>query len=135
MKLGVDTNVLVRVFVDDGTAQFNAAGRLMRENQIVISPSVLLEAEWVLRDVFKFPREQVADAFEALLGATNVMVLKGGAAARALREFRNGCDFADAFHLALTVGVEAFVTFDKRFARRAAKLGLRPPVQLLSTAS
>ena len=133
MKLGIDANVLVRSFVDDGTAQFSAVARLMRENHIVISSSVLLEAEWVLRDAFKLARDKIADAFEALLGAANVTVLQSDAAVRALRALRDGCDFADALHLALCEGAETFVTFDKRFARQSAALGLRPPVRLLQT--
>ena len=135
MKLGIDTNVLVRSIVDDGTAQFNTVARLMREHHIVIPPSVLLEAEWVLRDVFKLEREQIIDAFEAFLGVTTVTVLQATAAARAFKAFREGCDFADAFHLGLASDVEAFVTFDKRFAQRAVALGLRPSVQLLAAPS
>lgn len=131
MKVGIDTNILVRSFLDDGTAQFRAVAQLMRENQIVIAPSVLLEAEWVLRDAFKLEREQVADAFEALIGAGSVTVLHDEAAVHALRAFREGCDFADAFHLALSVGVQSFMTFDKRLARCASSLGLQPPVRLL----
>lgn len=133
MRIGIDTNVLIRSFVDDGTAQFRAVARLMRENQIVISPSVLLEAEWVLRDFFKLAREKVADAFETLLGAPNVTVLQGDCAVPALKAYRDGCDFADAFHWALAPEVDGFITFDRRFARRAATLGLKPPVQLLTT--
>lgn len=135
MKVGIDTNVLVRSFVDDGTAQFVAVARLMRENQVVISPSVLLEAEWVLRETFKLARDKVADAFETLLGASNVTVLQEDAAVPALKAFRSGCDFADAFHWALCPDVDGFMTFDKRFVHRAAALGLRPPVQLVEMAT
>jgi predicted nucleic-acid-binding protein len=131
MKIGIDTNVLIRAFVNDGSAQFNAVSRLMRENHIVISSTVLLETEWVLRDTFKLARGMVANAFETLLGARHVSLLESDAVVRALDGLRAGCDFADVLHLALNREVEAFVTFDKRFARRAASLALTPPVELL----
>jgi predicted nucleic-acid-binding protein len=135
MRLGIDTNILVRSFVNDDTNQFRAVARLMREHQIVVSPSVLLEAEWVLRDAFKLAQDKVADAFEKLLGAANVTVLQGDAVVQALSAFRKGCDFADGFHVALSAGTEAFVTFDKRFARHAATIGLQPQVQLLEASA
>jgi predicted nucleic-acid-binding protein len=134
MRVSIDTNILVRSFLDDGTAQFRAVAELMRENEIVIPPTVLLETEWVLRDAFELAREKVADAFEALLGASNVTVLQGDAAVLALGGFRGGCDFADAFHLALSAGTDVFFTFDRRFVRRAAALGLQPTVQPLAAA-
>lgn len=135
MRIGIDTNVLVRAFVDDGTAQHRAVGKLMRDHHVIISPSVLLEAEWVLSDTYELSRLQIAQAFEALIDATSVNILKYDAVARALEQFRAGFDFADVLHLALTSEIEAFATFDKRFARRAAKLGLRPTVLLASTLS
>jgi predicted nucleic-acid-binding protein len=53
MSLGIDTNVLLRSFINDGSAQFDAVAELVREQDILIPPTVLLETEWVLRDVFK----------------------------------------------------------------------------------
>jgi predicted nucleic acid-binding protein len=46
----------------------------------------------------------------------------------ALRAYSQGVDFADALHLALSCGDEAFMSFDKGFVRKAAKLGLGPRV-------
>jgi len=37
-------------------------------------------------------------------------------------------EFADALHLALSHGSQELATFDKAFARKAAKLGWVPPV-------
>ena len=135
MRLGVDTNLLVRALFDDGSSEVAAVNRFMRENQVVISPTVLLETEWVLRDAFELGRDDVARAFEALLSTTNMTVIQRDAVVRAFAAFRNGCDFADALHAAFTPGVEAFVTLDRKFARRAQSLGIEPPVRLLTPAS
>lgn len=135
MRLGIDTNILVRALFDDGSSEVAWVNTLMRENQIVISPTVLLETEWVLRDAYELGRNDVAKALEGLLGTTSVTILQRDAVVRAFGAFRDGCDFADAFHAAFTPGVEAFMTLDRKFARRAETLGIEPPVRLLSTAS
>ena len=132
MKVAVDTNVLVRSLIRDGSEQTAAAMRCMRENEVVVVPTVLLEAEWVLRDVFELKPAQIADAFEKLFGLFTVTIVQRETVARALLAFQSGCDFADAMHSAFAGGVEAFVTFDKRFARRGNSLGLAPPIRLLA---
>ncbi len=44
---------------------------------------------------------------------------------------RRGIDFADALHLTSSAACSAFVTFDDRkFVRRARRLGLIPRVEL-----
>ena len=49
--------------------------------------------------------------------------------ADALAWHGEGLDFADAPHLRASPHCDAFYTFDdRRFARRARRLGLRPPV-------
>jgi predicted nucleic acid-binding protein len=49
----------------------------------------------------------------------------------ALRHCRQGIDFADALHLAASHACSELLTFDDRgFARRAAKLRVKPPVKL-----
>ena len=45
---------------------------------------------------------------------------------------RRGIDFVDALHLAASHACSDMLTFDDRgYARRAVKLGLKPPVRLL----
>lgn len=52
----------------------------------------------------------------------------------ALRHCRRGVDFADALHLAASQACSELLTFDDRgYARRAAKLGLKPPVKVPPT--
>ena len=48
----------------------------------------------------------------------------------ALRSYAAGMGFADALHLALSAGEQQFMTFDKAFAGRAKKMGLKPDVVL-----
>ena len=47
--LAADTNLLVRVVTEDDAEQSPKARRILAENPIFISKTVLLETEWVLR--------------------------------------------------------------------------------------
>lgn len=133
MRVAVDTNILVRLFVDDNSAQRAAVARLVCEHQLVISPTALLETEWVLRTVVALSHDRIIEGFEKLLGLSTVTFLQRDAVGSALRAFRGGCDFADALHAATTAPVEAFLTFDREFVRRAASLDDLPAVRLLDT--
>jgi predicted nucleic-acid-binding protein len=77
--------------------------------------TVALELEWVLRGAYQLPREGVITAFEGLLA------IRGMA--------RQGMDFADALHLARSVGCGALVSFDLKLAQVAGHLTLQPRVQ------
>jgi len=121
--LAIDTNIVVRYVVGDGGDEFVRATNIVENNQVSIAVTVVLETEWVLRDVYEFSRAEVLSAFTRLLGLPTVSVAEPLAVRRALDYTERGLDFADALHLAQAVECEAFVTFDKRLARKAGRLG------------
>lgn len=130
--IGVDTNVLVRLFVSDDPAQSAAVRSLFAEQTVAVAHTVLLETEWVLRRRFKFGRQEIVSAFLRLLGLSTVSCPRPDMVLNALDAFEAGCDFADALHAATSErGVIEFVTFDRDFAAIAAKRSLLPPVRLL----
>jgi hypothetical protein len=45
--------------------------------------------------------------------------------------YPKGIDFADALHLCTSAGDDEFKAFDKRFARKAASIGLSPTVSVV----
>ncbi|MBI3706689.1 MAG: type II toxin-antitoxin system VapC family toxin, partial [Proteobacteria bacterium] len=47
--IALDTDVVVRFLVDDDHAQGRRARDLIARGGVVVGPTVLLEAEWVLR--------------------------------------------------------------------------------------
>jgi predicted nucleic-acid-binding protein len=131
MRVAVDTNVLIRFLVEDDSGQTAAVGRLARAYHIVIPPTALLEAEWVLRRVLGLQRARILAGFERLLGLQGATFLEREAIEMAMRALADGCDFADALHAALATGVDVFATFDRDFARRAKSLDYFPPVALV----
>jgi len=131
----VDTNVLARVFVDDPddpehTRQRPAAVRAMSE-AVFVPATVVLEFEWVLRGFYELPRPEILRALRALVGLRHVSFDDREAIVSALDAYESGFDLADALHLVLSRRGASFVTFDRGFARKAARAGLEPPVELL----
>ena len=87
-----------------------------------------LETEWVLRSAYGFATSQIAPAIRAFAGLPQVSVEDPALIALALDWMERGMDFADALHLAKAGECEAFISFDRRLAVAAARLG-RVPVR------
>ena len=127
--IAIDTNVLVRLLVGDDAAQARRARHLVGSADVVVSASVLLESEWVLRSAYRFDPSAISAAFRGFLGLPNVAIDAPATLAQALDAYDAGLDFADALHLAAAHKVTAFYTFDAKLAR-GAKTGV-PPVKMV----
>lgn len=126
----VDTNVVVRLLVDEDDArQRRAAEDVMRGGSVRLLQTVLMEIEWVLRSRYRFSPRQVAGGLRQLMALPGVEVENADRVATALDWFEAGFDFADAMHLAAAGNAETFVSFDQGLIRRAARLGLAVPVR------
>ena len=126
----IDTNVVVRMLVDDDRRQASAARRLIAEHEVFVPITVVLETEWVMRSGYAFAPAQIAAGLRRLGGLPGVNVEDPGEVAQALDWLEQGMDFADALHLARATRCDAFVTFDRKFAKRAKALSA-PPVEVL----
>jgi predicted nucleic-acid-binding protein len=121
--LAIDTNVIVRYLADDHSRQSAQAKALIDGHDVFVATTVFLETEWVLRNVYGFEAARLAEALRAFAGLARVTLEDEAAAARALDWMAAGMDFADALHVAKSSDCEAFVSFDKRLLRTAARLG------------
>lgn len=135
--IGLDTNVLARYYVDDrvdaeAQRQRLAARRLIESGQpLMVCKTVILELEWVLRGYYGFEPAEVTSVLRHLAATTHVIFEDREAVERALSNADAGIDFADALHHASYKVCASVATFDDRkFARRAKKLGLAPAVLL-----
>lgn len=127
---GIDTNVVVRLLTADDAGQAQAARQAVEGGSIFLGVTVLLEAEWVLRAGYDFAPAQIAGAFRGLAGLPNMTLEEPSQVAVALEWMEGGMDFADALHLARSGDCEIFLTFDRKFARQAEKLGVTTVVAL-----
>jgi predicted nucleic-acid-binding protein len=120
--VAVDTNVVVRLLTLDDEEQAQRAKRLFASNRIFLPKTVLLEVEWVLRRLYGFERERVTAALRNLIALESLQSEDPHAARLALDWADQGLDFADALHLASSLAVRRFATFDARLVNRAKPL-------------
>jgi len=132
----LDTNVLARFFVDDAddaqAAQQRPAAVAALSERSFVSVTVLLEFEWVMRGFYELTPRDISRVLRALASLQHITLEDRDAVLAALDSFDRGLDFADALHLARSSRASGFVTFDQRLARRAKRLALQPPVELLA---
>lgn len=120
--LAVDTNVVVRLLVNDDARQGAAARRLFESDEIWIGVTVLLETAWVLESVYDLSSDETVTALRRLLGLPNVRAEDPGAVAAALDAAGKGLELADALHLVRTPQDAVCVTFDRALAKRGKRL-------------
>lgn len=122
--ISLDTNVLVRLIAEDDPKQL-AAAKLAREEGAFVSHGVLMEAEWVLRALYGWPRDRVNRALRQLIGVGGIMVDELEDVFWALDRHGAGGDWADMLHLIASRGHASFATFDRSLLKEA---GETPPV-------
>lgn len=125
----LDTNVLARLLLRDDPTQFKRARALLASGQQYTAPvTVLLELVWVLESNDCSPAD-IRQGLCKLLDLPNFNPPQADAVRAALNAYADGMDFADALHLGLSDGDEAFMTFDKGFVKKAQKADYAVPVQ------
>lgn len=118
--ISLDTNVVVRMFVADDPDQTGRARKLLESNAVLLSTTVILECEWVLRSAYGFKPNAIASAITKLVGLPQVSLTEPAVLQAALAGYRQGLDFADAMHLASSGQAESFATFDRSLQKRAS---------------
>ncbi len=126
----VDTNVLVRILTGDDPKQAAVARAVLTAGPIWIAKTVLLETGWVLRGTYGFGNEAVHDVLKALLGLENVHAEDENCVISALELMEQGIEFADAMHLCSTPPGVKFTSFDRKFVRRADRIGHAANVEM-----
>lgn len=124
----LDTTVILRLVVRDDPVQIARAAALIRRHGCWIPTTVLLEAEWVLRAVYGYTREQVVEALERLASMENVEIERARDVGLALDWHRLGLHLADALHLTASQDCDGFATFDGALCNAARRHRLRSGV-------
>jgi predicted nucleic-acid-binding protein len=124
--ISVDTNIVVCLLTGDDPAQFKKAKVIFAKNNVMITTTVILECEWVLRYAYHFNQPEITNAFKSLFGLANVSLQEPFVIDTAIKWHSKGMDFADAIHLAKSQDSEAFITFDKKLIKSASKIATIP---------
>jgi len=118
VSVWVDTNVLVRFITRDDVEQSKRVLSVMRRaerGEIVIRVSAIVVAEviWVLKSVYGYAPDAIADALRAFLIADGVTVEEEDVVIEALRFAQQGVGFVDGYVAALARSRrEPVLTFD-----------------------
>jgi predicted nucleic-acid-binding protein len=125
VKITPDTNVLVRVLVEDDVRQSTIAeSTLSRAEMVALATPALCELVWVLSRGYKLPGADIAEALRRILASANVVVNRPAVEA-GLGVLDQGGDFADGViaYEGKRLGAETFVSFDKKAVRLALATG------------
>lgn len=127
-SIAVDTNVLLRLFVNDDEAQQNTAVELLEQAESVVIPTtVLIETVWVLNRSYKIPLADILALLrDFILSVPKLVVQENEIEAGFSVMARNGdlTDGVNAFCGAM-LGAEQFVTFDKQAAGILQETGVK----------
>jgi predicted nucleic-acid-binding protein len=124
--IGLDTNVLVRYFIQDDPEQTRRTTRLIDS----LTPSepgwiglaIFMELDWVLSNVLKVKKDRVVEIFDLLLASQELVVENAETVRKALQLYRfRNTDFSDCLIAASAkaAGCSRTVTFDRIAARDA----------------
>lgn len=116
--IAVDTNIIVRLIVDDDRDQVERALALAQREAFYVSLTVLSETEWVLRSRYGYERTAIVAALR-LLPEMVTIVHEDPRVAWAIDRYEKGGEFADYLHLLAAREIGRFATFEKKLARRA----------------
>jgi predicted nucleic-acid-binding protein len=121
--VGVDTNVLVRILINDDPDQAAVARRWFERatasGGVAVDALTLSELVWVLRARYQQPKARMIAAIEQLLATAGVVCLFEDQIRAALAAWSNGPgDFADYLmrERYRVAGARRMVTFDRALA-------------------
>lgn len=130
-KVGIDTNILVRLLVDDDPVQRAAVLRfgdkLGKEYTGYVTLISLVEIDWALRSQYGFTRQQSIEAIRRVTQIRGVEIQEHHVAVLALKGVEDaGGDFADFViaHLCLDAGCDSVASLDKKAVSKIPVMSL-----------
>ena len=119
--IAFDTNVLLRLLLDDDARQAGRAQALVDRavsafDRVLLPDVVLCELEWVLDSVYGLSRPEIAETLQRLLDAEEFTFANRAAVVQAVAGYRAGkADFSDYLigESATAAGASTTYTFDR----------------------
>lgn len=119
--IGIDTNILVRTFINENEIQSHKALKLIQQQHpIYISAIVFCETIWVLKSRYNFNKTELMECVEKILKASHFHIQYRDAMWAAFHEFQHiNADFSDCVigAVAKLDACDAVMTFDKNAAK------------------
>ena len=109
--VSLDTNVVIRLLVNDDAKQAKQARDVFIHNEIYITKTVILESFWVLTYTYELSLNTAIDSLLQFISLSNVTLENNSTVLQALDLAQQGMDFADALHLHSSASAERLATF------------------------
>lgn len=130
----LDTNVLARFLVKDDIAQLALVQQLFehygsQNKQLFVPKAVVLELEWVLRNVYEVQKADFVQGLSNLLSTVELAFEDESVVEEALDMYQGtNSDFADCLHLTTTnqASQVPLWTFDKKASKLPGARRLNP---------
>lgn len=123
--ISLDTNVLVRMLIEDDIDQFQAIQNVIslvekNSRQILLLSEVLMETIWVLESIYQCTREDIYDFLERLTITPTFIFADPEVIRRAVHQYKQGGDFADLIIVgkAKENRAKKFFSFDKKLQKK-----------------
>lgn len=121
---GIDTNILVRFYIQDDPEQHGKVTELFRQastqNLLFINHVVLIEWFWVLTQVYDVAKKDIVKELEYLLSSKEIALQNSAAVRKSLEIFKaKNVDFTDCLIALLNSkeNCETTYTFDKNASK------------------
>lgn len=121
---GLDTNILLRYFLQDDPVQSAVASRFVEslrgDSPGFVSLVCLVELVWVMSRGNRASRAKILEILNGLVSSKELVIEQRETVQKALRMFRSGnADFADCLieRVAASAGCEQTITFDQTAAK------------------
>lgn len=104
-----DTNILIRLFVEDDDTQMEQLVRIIEQGKITfyVLSIILIEAYWVLRRVYGVEKEAILQVFEDFIESSGVELEEETIIQRTLSTFHKvNVDFVDVYLAEKSKGLE-----------------------------
>lgn len=125
--IAIDTNVLVRLFVDDDLQQQNTAVELLEAaERIAIPTTVLTETVWVLNRSYRVPIADILALLREFIAGVPKLAVDENAIEAGFVVMERGGDFADGVNAfgGGMLGAEQFATFDRQAVKLLQQSGV-----------
>lgn len=124
MKIAVDTNIVLRLITGDDEKLLAKVRTLIKKHEageIFVSYAVLLETQYVLAKVYKYPKDIILEALEDLMRVEQFHFEQETAVRLALMKYGDGYSFSYALigELGGTKNVKTY-TFDQALKKNSA---------------
>jgi len=113
----IDTNYIIRYFINDNVEMANQAEEILLNKNIFIANEIIAEVIYVLNSVYNISKKETADLLLELISFENILLSDKNIAQKSLEYFKEkNLDFVDCLLWAYSE-VDEIQTFDKKLLK------------------